>query len=125
VVAASLDVIAAVVGGLTLNPAVTGPAASGLLLATDVADYLVARGVPFRDAHAVVGSVVRQLVNEGRDFTSLALDEWKAHSPVFAADVAQVITAGASVRAKRTPQSTNPGAVAAALAEVEVWLAAR
>jgi argininosuccinate lyase len=125
VVAASLEVIAAVVGGLTINPAVTTPAASGLLLATDVADYLVARGVPFRDAHAVVGSVVRQLVNEGRDFAALTLEEWRAHSPVFEADIARVITADASVRAKQTPQSTNPGAVAAALADVDAWLTAR
>ena len=49
-------------------------AASGLLLATDVADYLVGRGVPFRRAHEIVGALVRKLVAEGRDFGSLSLD---------------------------------------------------
>ena len=44
----------------------TGRAASGLLLATDVADYLVSRGMPFRQAHEVVGAMVRQLLVDGR-----------------------------------------------------------
>jgi len=123
VAAASLDVMAAVVAGLTANPAVTEAAASGWLLATDVADYLVARGVPFRDAHAIVGAIVRQLVAEHRDFASLSPEEWLAHSPAFGTGIADVISASASVKAKQTPQSTNPGAVAAALADVDSWLA--
>jgi argininosuccinate lyase len=53
--AVSLAATAAVVGKLSLQPDRTGRAASGLLLATDVADYLVSRGVPFRQAHEVVG----------------------------------------------------------------------
>ena len=60
--AVSLDATAAVIGKLTLHPERTGRAASGLLLATDVADYLVARGMPFRQAHEVVGAMVRQLL---------------------------------------------------------------
>ena len=83
-------------------------AASGLLLATDVADYLVAKGVPFRDAHEIVGAIVRKLVAEGRDFASLTLDEWRAFSDRFGPDVGEAITAKASVAAKRTPQSTQP-----------------
>src|SRR4029453_14867415 len=52
-VAASLTAAASVIDGLSINAAVTETAASGLLLATDVADYLVAKGVPFRDAHEI------------------------------------------------------------------------
>jgi argininosuccinate lyase len=96
-----------------------------VLLATDVADYLVAKGVPFRDAHAIVGAIVRTLVAEARDFASLSLDEWRAFSDRIDADVAGAISPGASVRAKRTPQSTNPEAVRAALDEVRGWLARR
>jgi argininosuccinate lyase len=124
-VASSLDACAAVVAGLTLNDARAAAAAAGVLLATDVADYLVAKGVPFRDAHAIVGAIVRKLVAEARDFTSLNLEEWRAFSDRIGADVADAISPRASVRAKRTPQSTNPEAVRAALDEVRGWLAGR
>ena len=55
-----------------LQPAASGRAASGLLLATDVADYLVSKGLPFRDAHEVVGALVRRLLKEGRSFDELS-----------------------------------------------------
>jgi argininosuccinate lyase len=121
----SLDATATVVGGLGLNRQVTTAAASGLLLATDVADYLVAKGVPFRDAHEIVGALVRRLVNERRSFESLSLDEWRAHSPLFDDRVRDAITPSASVQRKRTPQSTHPEAVGSSLSEFRAWLAAR
>jgi len=121
-VLASLTASAAVVDGLSLNAANSDAAASGLLLATDVADYLVAKGLPFRDAHEVVGALVRQLVDDRRGFTELTLEEWQAHSPLFQADVREAISPAASVARKQTPQSTNPGAVAAALEELQQWL---
>jgi len=120
--APSLDVAAAVMAGLRLNAVRAEAAASGLLLATDVAECLVAGGVPFREAHAVVGAMVRQLAAEGRDFSDLSDDEWRGFSPHFAPDVASVVTASASVAAKHSPQSTSPAAVAAALAELRAWL---
>ena len=123
--ASSLDAAAAVVAGLELNVNRAEAAASGLLLATDVADYLVARGVAFRDAHAVVGGIVRELASQGREFSSLGLDEWRAFSDRFGPDVAEAVSARASVGAKRTPQSTNPDAVRAALDELASWLGAR
>jgi argininosuccinate lyase len=119
----SLDAAGAVLSGLSINAPATERAASGLLLATDVADYLVARGMPFREAHEVVGSLVRRLLNEQRSFDTLTLEEWRAHSALFDADVRDAITATASVGKKRTPQSTHPDAVAAALRELRAWLA--
>jgi argininosuccinate lyase len=124
-VRASLEAAGAVVAGLSLNAIATETAASGLLLATDVADYLVARGMPFREAHEVVGSLVRRLVAEARSFENLTIDEWRAHSPLFDADVREAITGAASVGKKRTPQSTHPDAVAAALTELRGWLSAK
>jgi argininosuccinate lyase len=121
---ASLSATASVVGGITINRETAARAASGLLLATDVADYLVAKGVPFRDAHEIVGALVRRLVGEGRSFDHLTLDDWRAHSPLFDADVREAVTAAASVGKKRTPQSTHPDAVAKALGELESWLKA-
>ena len=112
----------AVVSRLTVNADRTGRAASGLLLATDVADYLVSRGMPFRRAHEVVGALVRRLLAEGRDFSTMTLDEWRASSDLFGDDVVQAATALASVQAKRTPQSTHPDAVKAAIDESRTWL---
>ena len=97
-------------------------AASGLLLATDVADYLVARGMPFRRAHEVVGGMVRQLLAERRDFSALSLAEWRHASELFGDDAPRAATAIASVQAKRTPQSTNPEAVRAAIADCRRWV---
>ena len=119
----SLAATGAVVDGLTLDRARTEAAASGLLLATDVADYLVGHGVPFRRAHEIVGSLVRTLVAGRRDFGSLTLEEWRAASEQFGADILGTVTARMSVAAKKTPQSTAPDAVAASLAEVRGWLA--
>jgi argininosuccinate lyase len=120
-----LSIVRTVVLGLTLNRDRAEQLASGLLLATDVADYLVGRGVPFRRAHEIVGALVRKLVTAGRDFGSLTLDEWQAASDRFGLDVVERVTARASVAAKRTPQSTAPLAVAARLEEVRRWLDGR
>jgi argininosuccinate lyase len=121
--AVSSSAVHAVVSRLTLNADRTSRAASGLLLATDVADYLVARGMPFRRAHEVVGAMVRRLLAEGRDFSSLTREEWREASEMFGEDAARAATALASVQAKRTPQSTNPEAVSLALDECRRWLA--
>jgi argininosuccinate lyase len=119
--AASLAASHAVVSRLSVNVERSGRAASGLLLATDVADYLVARGMPFRRAHEVVGAMVRRLLAEGRDFSTLSMDEWRAASEMFGEDAPRAATALASVQARRTPQSTNPESVRAALAECRGW----
>jgi argininosuccinate lyase len=120
--AGSLAAVTAVMASLELKADVTGRAVWGLLLATDVADYLVGRGLPFRRAHEIVGALVRRLHAEGRDFRGLTASEWQAASEHFNDDVVERVTPQASVAAKRTPQSTAPGAVAAALAETEAWL---
>ncbi len=119
--AASVAATHAVVSRLSINADKSGRAASGLLLATDVADYLVARGMPFRRAHEVVGAMVRRLLAEGRDFSDLSLAEWRDASEMFGDDAPLAATALASVQAKRSPQSTNPENVRAALAECREW----
>jgi len=121
-VAASLAACVSVLNGIRVNSDASSRAASGLLLATDVADYLVAKGVPFRDAHEIVGSIVRRLLREGRGFDELSLDEWRTHSPLFDDDIRAAITPEASVRRKRTPQSTHPDSVAEALKGVREWV---
>ena len=120
---ASVDATASVLRGITLHVDVAHRAAAGLLLATDVADYLVGRGLPFRDAHEIVGALVRRLVRERRSFEDLTYDEWRQQSPLFGPYVREAVTQAASVARKRTPQSTHPDSVAAALADVQQWVA--
>jgi argininosuccinate lyase len=111
-----------VVRTLRLRPEPARSAASGLLLATEVADYLVGRGVPFRTAHEVTGRIVRELHEAGKDFSSMSLDDWRRHHDLFDGEIMKAITPEAAVAARRTPQSTNPAAVAAALAELRAWM---
>jgi argininosuccinate lyase len=120
--AVSLRAARAVVSRLSINADRTATAASGLLLATDVADYLVSRGMPFRRAHEVVGAMVRRLLAEGRDFSDLTMAEWRDASEMFGEDAPRAATALASVQARRTPQSTNPEAVRQALDECRRWV---
>jgi argininosuccinate lyase len=118
----SLNAAHAVVSRLAIDRERTAQAASGLLLATDVADYLVSRGMAFRRAHEVVGAMVRRLLAEGRDFSDLSMGEWREASDMFGEDAPRAATALASVQARRTPQSTHPEAVRDALHECRRWL---
>ena len=120
----SVRAATAVVDSLGFRPARGEAAVTGMLLATDVADYLVNRGVPFRRAHEIVGGIVRDLLVQDREFASLTPEEWQRYDHRFGADAGEHITGRASVEARRTPQSTNPDSVAAALAEVGAWVAA-
>jgi argininosuccinate lyase len=122
-VLACLRTTSTVVRTLTLRAETTRTAAAGLLLATEVADFLVGRGVPFRTAHEITGRIVRDLDGVGRDFSALTLDDWRRYDQHFDDAIFDAITPEAAVAARRTPQSTNPAAVAAALAETRVWLA--
>jgi len=97
-------------------------AASGLLLATEVADHLVARGVPFRTAHEITGRIVRDLDRTGRVFSSLSLQDWQQYDPRFDERILHALTPESAVATKRTPQSTGPQAVSAALAELRLWI---
>ena len=108
----------------TLTPQVDRmrTAASGLLLATEVADHLVGRGVPFRTAHEITGRIVRDLIESGRRFQDLTLAEWRGYDERFDGDVQNAVTPEAAVRARRTPQSTNPDHVRRALDETRAWL---
>ena len=116
---------ATVIRTLALRPEVTRAAASGLLLATEVADYLVSQGLPFRSAHEVTGRIVRDLYEARRDFSSMSLADWRKYHDLFEEGVLRVVTPEAAVAAKRTPQSTNPQAVANARTELESWLTAQ
>ena len=88
----------------------------GCMTATDLADYLVRRGVPFRDAHEAVGRAVRSAVETGRDLAEMTLEELRTFSPVIEGDVFDVLTLEGSVAARSHPGGTAPARVRAAIA---------
>ena len=100
-------------------------AAKGFSTATDLADYLVGKGLPFRDAHHVVGAVVGYAAQHQRDLAELSLDELRRFSPAIEADVHQHITLEASVSARKTYGGTAPDQVRAAIARARRALAQR
>ncbi len=90
-------------------------ARSGFSTATDLADYLVRRGVAFRDAHEVVGKAVRYGVDAGKDLAEMTLDELRQFSPVIGQDVFDVLTLEGSVAARNHLGGTAPAQVRAAV----------
>ncbi len=90
-------------------------AIANFALATDYADYLAKRGVPFRDAHEAVGSLVARCEREARTFEQLSLDEFRAAHPAFEADVL-AIDLDAALAARDVPGGTAPRRVAEARA---------
>ncbi len=99
-------------------------ARSGFSTATDLADYLVRKGVPFRDAHEIVGRAVRLGLDTGRDLAEIPLAELQAFSPVIADDVHQVLTLDGSVAARDHLGGTAPAQVRAAITRARRRLAA-
>jgi len=115
---ASLNVYSGMIETLQVNRERLGrTAADGYATATDLADYLVRKGVPFRDAHEIVGRAVRRGIETQRDLAQLALDELKQFSPLVAADVYEVLTPAGSVRARSHVGGTAPQQVRVAIAE--------
>jgi argininosuccinate lyase len=85
--------------------------------ATDLADYLVKKGLPFRDAHGVVGRVVRDAIERGKELDALTLEELRAFSPLIDRDVHAALTVEASLAARDVVGGTAPAAVRRALAD--------
>ena len=75
--------------------------------ATDVADYLVARGVPFREAYQLVGAVVRRCLEQGCLLRELSLEQWKELHPAFEADLHEALAPRAVVSARRSEGGTG------------------
>jgi argininosuccinate lyase len=94
------------------------------LLATDMADYLVGKDVPFREAHGIVSTLIDIAADRKRTIAELSIEEFKAQSPAFETDVYEV-TALASVTARDVPGGTAPQRVAEAMAKARARLAAR
>lgn len=89
--------------------------ASGFMEATDLADWLVTRGVPFRQAHGIIGRIVLHALRNGKRLPELTLEEFQAHAPQFDAGVYEVLTPEAIVRRRDHPGGAAPRQVRQAL----------
>ena len=119
----TLTIFADMLSKMSLNKTRLLDAAQGsYVLATDIADYLVSQGVPFREAHRIVSALSQDLAAQGRQFHELTLEEYKKSSPFFDADVLK-ITVESSVSARNVPGGTSfesvSGAIIAAKAQLE------
>lgn len=106
-----LPVVAATVATMTVNRERMAAALDGGLLATDVADYLVRKGVTFRQAHSIVGRMVRKGIEKGVDIRDLSLDDLRAISPAFDEDVHEAFDASKALAARNVIGGTGPEAV--------------
>jgi argininosuccinate lyase len=110
-----LEVFTGLIKTLKLNVARMQQVMSGsYVLATDLADYLVRKGLPFRQAHDIVGKLVKYAISKNKGFHELSLNEYRNFSPLFADDV-YGITVETSVAARSSAGGTAPKQVAAAL----------
>jgi argininosuccinate lyase len=105
----TLRVFREMLAGLEVNTEQARAAArEGYATATDLADYLVRQGLPFRDAHETVARAVRFAEEKGADLAELSLEELRRFSPLIAEDVYQVLTLEGSVASRRHPGGTAP-----------------
>jgi argininosuccinate lyase len=111
-----LPVVIAVVQTLKLNPDKLQAALGEDMLATDLADYLVKKGLPFRQAHHVAGQAVRLAAEQNQRLSQLSLQTLQGLSPLFESDVASVFDFAASVERRKAPGGTAPEAVKAQIA---------
>lgn len=110
----ALAVFAEMIDGMEVNAGRTRAAASDpLLLATDLADYLVRKGVPFREAHEIVGKLVAYSIQKKRGFGALRLAEYRAHWKGFGRDVFEVLKLDRALESRKATGAPSPRNVAA------------
>jgi argininosuccinate lyase len=97
-------------------------AARGFLNATDAADYLVERGLPFREAHEVTGRIVAWCIERNRTLEEMETKEWQKFSPLFKSDIKQAISISRSLNARKVHGGTARSTVSARLKKVKAGL---
>ncbi|MCI1480599.1 MAG: argininosuccinate lyase [Eggerthellaceae bacterium] len=121
----SMRCMAGMIATAAIHPdAMMASARKGHMAATDVADYLAKKGMPFRDAHAVVGHLVLECEKRGCSLDDLSLADFKKESDLFEEDITGALDLPAIVDARTTEGGTGSAAVAAQLEKVQARLAA-
>ena len=117
-VAPALSTLALVIGSLRFDrEAMLRATDRGMLGATDLADHLAKRGVPFREAHEIVGRIVRERLAQGNDLVGMSAAELRAYDGRFEPDALEVIRPERSLASRASPGGTAPDRVRKALAE--------
>ena len=121
----TLRIMAEMVGGIVVKPeAMERAALRGYATATDLADYLVKKGLPFRDAHEVVAHAVKAAIQRGMDLAELPLDELQSFNATITDDVYKVLSLRGSLNARNVLGGTAPAQVRAQIAKHRARLAA-
>ena len=124
-VKACLEVYAPMIKGMTARPdRMLRAAKEGYINATDLADYLAKKGVPFREAYKLVGEIVESASKQGVTLDEIPLESYKAHSPVFDADLYEAISLETCVAKRTSEGGTAVSSVEKQLASIRTKLAA-
>ncbi|MHB8632068.1 MAG: argininosuccinate lyase [Candidatus Limnocylindria bacterium] len=116
----ALEALAVVIRGMRFDrDAMRRATERGMLAATDLADHLASHGVPFREAHQIVGRIVRDRLGQGKDLAGLTTADLRAYDTRFGDDAADGTSIARSLAARRSPGGTAPERVREALAEAK------
>jgi len=120
-----LEVMSPLLGEIEVNPdAAKRGFADGFIFATDVAEYLVERGVPFRKSHEITGRIVKWCVENGRALTSLSKEEWRELAPQAGPEISSILTPEISAKRRNTAGGTSPAQVRVQIESAKKRLAA-
>jgi argininosuccinate lyase len=118
--ASMVHVAAGAVSAMRFNESrLAAASANPALLATEAADYLVKKGIPFRQAHDLVGNLLREAERQAKPWTQLSLEDFRRISPAFDADVANALQLAAALHAKSVPGGTAENSVRSAISQLE------
>jgi argininosuccinate lyase len=119
----SLEVMAGIIRGLTFEShSMMDAVKDDLLMATDLADYITRKGVPFREAHEITGKFVTVCVQQGCSLAELSLDVMRQQCDLIEEDVYDTLTAEDSTARRNNPGGTAPDRVRTAMEEAREWL---
>ncbi|HYK99114.1 MAG TPA: argininosuccinate lyase [Candidatus Acidoferrales bacterium] len=122
-VAPALDALATVIAGLRFDrDAMRRAVDRGMLTATDLADHLARQGVPFREAHEIVGGLVRERLAAGQDLGGITLEQLRKVDARFTASAVDEIAPERSLASRSSPGGTAPDRVREALADARKTL---
>ena len=117
----SLGIFTEMIATIKVNDQIMEKAVkSGFMNATDAADYLVTKGIPFRDCHEIIGRIVLYCVQAGKAIEELTLEELREFSPAFEEDIYEKIDIRACIAAKKSQGSTSPESVRKQLADFKL-----
>lgn len=114
----SLNILTNLAGDIVFKKDIMIQKLSQFTLATDIAEYLVKKGVPFRESHRICGAIVQYCLRNNKNFTDLSLNDWKTFSPKISKDIKNILSFENSVKGKKSYGGTSPELVKQ---EIDRW----